>query len=366
MEAIRKRGIERGFIKPDGIYPDQDLARLILQPGFSTRDTATQLSGRGVGMDVVYQAVRQLRGNLDIDHTPGQGTHFTITLPVRMAAVPIIVARSGQHVIGISVRGVEQILPRMDSRVSATNSSILEFDGQQVPIVRLEELLDLPLTTFARTNAPEALLLIRQEDKQLKAVVSPELSQTRNVIVRPMSKYLPKAPGIEGAAVLGDGSVASVVDLPELISTQEEYNAGNIRNGIPTTTPVTLKPAPVCLVVDDSVSVRRSMEYFVRDLGFEVDSASDGIDALGRLQHRKPDIMIVDFEMPRMNGVELTAAVRNDPRTVNVPVIMITSRYTEKHKQMAMNAGVNVFLTKPYTEDDLATQIERCLQNIPS
>jgi chemotaxis protein histidine kinase CheA/ActR/RegA family two-component response regulator len=366
MEAIRKRGIERGFIQPDGVYPDHDLARLILQPGFSTRDTATQLSGRGVGMDVVYQAVRQLRGNLDIEHTPGQGTHFTITLPVRMAAVPIIVARSGQHVIGISVRGVEQILPRMDSRVSVTNKNILEFDGQQVPIIRLEELLDLPINTFARTNAPEALLLIRQEDKQLKAVISPELSQTRNVIVRPMSKYLPKAPGIEGAAVLGDGSVASVVDLPELISSQEEYTAGNIRDGVVTTAPVMLKPAPVCLVVDDSVSVRRSMEYFVRDLGFEVDSASDGIDALGRLQHRKPDIMIVDFEMPRMNGVELTAAVRNDPRTVNVPVIMITSRYTEKHKQMAMNAGVNVFLTKPYTEDDLATQIERCLQNIPS
>jgi chemotaxis protein histidine kinase CheA/CheY-like chemotaxis protein len=366
MAAIRARGIQRGLITEHGVYSEDEIARLILQPGFSTRDTATQLSGRGVGMDVVFQAVKQLRGTLEISHIPGQGTQFILTLPVRMAAVPVIVARAGQQVIGISVRGIEQILPKLDDRMVMLGNSRLEFDGVQYPASRLEELLGVPRATFGRSNAPEVVLLVRQEDNQVRAVIAPELSQTRNVIVLPISKYLPRTLGVEGAAVLGDGSVASVVDLPELITAVLEEKAGH--NGVPVVevAPVTLKPAPICLIVDDSVSVRRSMEYFVKDLGFEVDSAGDGIEALGKLQIRKPDIMLVDLEMPRMNGVELTAAVRNDARLSKVPVIMITSRFSDKHKQMALAAGVSVFLTKPYTEDDLATHIERCLHNVTS
>jgi chemotaxis protein histidine kinase CheA/ActR/RegA family two-component response regulator len=362
LEAIRKRGLERGLLQPNLQYTESEIARLILQPGFSTRDTATQLSGRGVGMDVVFQAVRQLRGTLDIDHIPGRGSRFTLSLPIRMAAVPIIVARSGAHVIGISVRGIEQIMPRQDERMQMDAQGFINFDEQRIPSQRLEQLLGLPSHQFVRSNSPEVVLLVRQDDNKLGAVIAPELSQTRNVIVRPLSNYLAKPVGLEGAAVLGDGSVASVVDLPELISSLVDYQSGNVN--AQSAAPVVVKPAPVCLVVDDSVSVRRSMEYFVKDLGFEVDSASDGIEALGKLQLRKPDIMIVDFEMPRMNGVELTSAVRNEARLSKVPVIMITSRYTEKHKQMAMAAGVSVFLTKPYTEDDLASHIERCLQNV--
>jgi chemotaxis protein histidine kinase CheA/CheY-like chemotaxis protein len=364
MAAIRARGIQRGLIKEIGVYTDDEIARLILQPGFSTRDTATQLSGRGVGMDVVFQAVKLLRGTLEISHIPGQGTQFILTLPVRMAAVPVIVARAGQNVIGISVRGIEQILPKLDDRMLMMGNNRLEFDGVQYPAARLEDLLGMPRAMFGRANAPEVVLLVRQEDHQVMAVIAPELSQTRNVIVLPISKYLPRTLGVEGAAVLGDGSVASVVDLPELIAAVLAEKAGNVGVHVPEAAPVVLKPAPVCLIVDDSVSVRRSMEYFVKDLGFEVDSAGDGIEALGKLQIRKPDIMLVDLEMPRMNGIELTAAVRNETRLSKVPVIMITSRFSDKHKQMALAAGVSVFLTKPYTEDDLATHIERCLQNV--
>jgi chemotaxis protein histidine kinase CheA/ActR/RegA family two-component response regulator len=366
MAAIRARGVQRGLISEHGVYTDDEIARLILQPGFSTRDTATQLSGRGVGMDVVFQAVKQLRGTLEISHIPGQGTQFILILPVRMAAVPVIVARAGQHVIGISVRGIEQILPRLDDRMVMLGNSRLEFDGVQYAASRLEELLGMPRSAFGRSNAPEVVLLVRQEDNQVRAVIAPELSQTRNVIVLPISKYLPRTLGVEGAAVLGDGSVASVVDLPELIAAVLAEKSGNTGAPVIEAAPVTLKPAPICLIVDDSVSVRRSMEYFVKDLGFEVDSAGDGIEALGKLQIRKPDIMLVDLEMPRMNGIELTAAVRNETRLAKVPVIMITSRFSDKHKQMALAAGVSVFLTKPYTEDDLATHIERCLHNVTS
>ncbi len=182
------------------------------------------------------------------------------------------------------------------------------------------------------------------------SVPGPE--QTRSVVVRSLPSWMAPIPGIAGAAVLGDGAVAPVVDLPQLLVAREGARAapalaaGRVA-------------APVCLVVDDSVSVRRTMEIFARDLGYEVDSASDGVDALECVRRRVPALVLADLEMPRMNGVELVRALRERPDTREVPVVMITSRSSAKHRQLALDAGVDAFLTKPYTEDELASQMSR-------
>ena len=222
--------------------------------------------------------------------------------------------------------------------------------------MRLEEALGLPPETFVqhRTDRParEAVLLIGLGDEPELAVIVPELAQTRNVIVRPLPPYLPALPGIEGATVLGDGAVASVIDLPEVLATRDLTVADQ---RVPADSAAA--HGPLCLVVDDSVSVRRTMALFLSDLGFEVDNAADGIEALGRVEHRVPELLLVDLEMPRMNGVELTRALRSDPRTAAVAIIMITSRSTEKHRQLALSAGVDAFLVKPYSEDELAALI---------
>jgi chemosensory pili system protein ChpA (sensor histidine kinase/response regulator) len=198
-------------------------------------------------------------------------------------------------------------------------------------------------------------MIVRGDDGAQVAVIAPEPGQTRSVVVRPLPAWLPRIDAIEGATVLGDGAVAPVIDLPMLLAAPQPATAAPAA-----TLPV--RRAPVCLVVDDSVSVRRSMESFLGDLGFEVDPAADGVEALARIERRVPDLAIVDLEMPRMNGVEFTSALRHDERTVEVPVIMITSRYSEKHRAMALDAGVDVFLTKPYTEDELARHVRRCLE----
>jgi chemosensory pili system protein ChpA (sensor histidine kinase/response regulator) len=182
------------------------------------------------------------------------------------------------------------------------------------------------------------------------AVLVAEPGQTRNVVVRPLASFVPAIAGIEGAAVLGDGAVAPVIDLPQLLAAREGARATPALE-------VSRRAAPVCLVVDDSVSVRRTMELFARDLGYDVDSAADGVDALERVARRVPSLVLVDLEMPRMNGVELVRALRERPATREVPVIMITSRSSDKHRQLALDAGVDVFLTKPYTEDALAAHI---------
>ena len=166
-------------------------------------------------------------------------------------------------------------------------------------------------------------------------------------------------------AVLGDGAVAPVLDPIALLAAHADGSL-RARAAAPVSRAPASRTAPLCLVVDDSVSVRRTTEIFVRDLGFEVDGAADGIEALERVRRRVPDLALVDMEMPRMNGLEFVRALRADPRSANVAVIMITSRYSERHKTLALEAGVDVFLTKPYTEDALATQILACLERRPA
>jgi len=354
LRSVRERAIALGLLDTGEACDDAALARFVLRPGFSTRTRATQLSGRGIGLDVVNQAVRELRGALDIESAPGLGMRVRLRVPVRLAAVPVIVVRSPSHVLALAVRDVEQILPA--DRIVDDADGVRRFHGTAGPmrLVRLEDALGLPEDAFAPPPGVEAaapaVLQVRMAGGERVAVLVAEPGQTRNVVVRPLAPFLAPIPGIEGAAVLGDGAVAPVVDLPQLLAAREGARAAPARDQA-------RRAAPVCLVVDDSVSVRRTMELFARDLGYEVDSAADGVDALERVARRVPALVLVDLEMPRMNGVEFVRALRERPATRTVPVIMITSRSSEKHRRLAMDAGVDVFLTKPYTEDALAGHI---------
>jgi chemosensory pili system protein ChpA (sensor histidine kinase/response regulator) len=349
LPAIRARAIAGGLIAPDEALSDSALARLALLPGFSTRERATQLSGRGIGLDVVERVAREQRGSVAIDTQRGRGTSVRLRLPVRLAAMPVVVVRSATHVIGLSVREVERIV---------------SFDADDADVgsrvVRLEDALGLPEDAFAGETAGEprvnVVLQVRMPEGETIGVRVPEPGQPRNVVLRPLAAFVGPIPGFEGATVLGDGAVAPVYDLPRLLAEREGGRAAPALRAA-------RAALPVCLVVDDSVSVRRMMEQFVRDLGYEPDSAGDGVEALERVRRRVPSIVLVDLEMPRMNGVEFVRALRADEATRDVPVVMITSRSSEKHRALAHDAGVDVFLTKPYTEDALASHITALLQS---
>jgi len=357
LPAIRARAIALGLLEVGEPCADETLLRWVLMPGFSTRGQATQLSGRGIGLDVVNQAVGELRGTLEIESLPGRGTRFRLRLPVRMAALPVIIVRSGTHVLALSVRDVEQVLAA-DEAIDAGDGGgpHVNVAAGRLPVVRLEDVLGLPADAFAPPPGVEAgapaLLQVRLQGGERVAVRVPEPGQTRAVVLRPLASFLPPIAGLEGAAALGDGAAAPVFDLPRVLSARQGARA------LPAAR-LSLPQAPVCLVVDDSVSVRRTMEQFVRDLGYDVDSAADGVEALEHLKRRVPALVLADLEMPRMNGVELVRALRARPETRSVPVIMITSRSSDKHRALALEAGVDVFLTKPYTEDVLAGHIAR-------
>jgi chemotaxis protein histidine kinase CheA/ActR/RegA family two-component response regulator len=360
----------RGLLAADAPAPDAArIARLVLAPGFSTREAATQLAGRGIGLDVVQRAVAGLRGRLSLASEPGRGLAVTLSLPVSMAGLPVLVARTATHVLALSVRQVEHILPGAQPYPGADGQPVIDTPQGPVPARRLDTLLGLPAGWLSRVDpalaaqadAPppaEAVLVVRGHDGEALALIGPALAQTRRVVLRPLPSWLPRLPGVEGACVLGDGSAAAVIDLPQLLA------AGGMR-AADATLPVVLPEAPrapLCLVVDDSVSVRRATEAFVQDLGLRALGAGDGLEALARARAEVPALAIVDLEMPRMNGVEMVRALRADAQLRAVPVIMITSRASEKHRRLALEVGVDAFLTKPYTEDELAVQIRACLE----
>lgn len=370
--AVLARAIARGLVAPDTRLDGEQIAQLVLVPGFSIRSQATQLSGRGIGLDVVQRAIARLRGTLDIRSVPGEGLSVALRLPIAQAGQPVLVAHTPTHVLALSIRQVEHILPGADVLTDTEGAEQLVTADGILPVRRLDELLGLPRGWFEQVPGGAAaagmpvqsretvVLLVRSLEGRLIALIAPELSQTQRVVVRPMPAWLPALPGVEGACVLGDGSAAPVIDLAQLLAAEPGRRVlGEPPIALPGVAP------PVCLVVDDSVSVRRTMEGFLRDLGFDVDAAGDGREALARVRQRVPDLAIVDLEMPQMNGLALAAALRQDARAGQIPIIMITSRASEKHRRLALDAGIDAFLTKPYTEDDLAAEIRRCLEPYP-
>lgn len=359
LDAIRRIGEQRGLIDGDKELPEEELKRLILRPGFSTRKETTQTSGRGIGMDIVATQLQGIKGSILIDTEPGQGTHFELRLPVSLMTTHGLLVRVRKQVMAISTRGIVQILHPSDGEIiSQDDEEHYRLDDEVLDFHRLDDLLRLPKDRRAEQRQNKPAVLIREEALNC-AVQLEQVIDTRDLVVKPLGPYLQKIRGIVGATILGDGSVVPVLDLPELI----RMPAGSaIVPGELTDTGIR-RSLPVALVVDDSISARRTLAQIVRDAGYEVRTAKDGLEAATLIEKRCPDILLTDLEMPRMNGIELASHVRGNPASADLPVIMVTSRSTEKHRQLAHSAGVDVYLTKPFSEDQLLQHVHDLLEH---
>lgn len=361
-QAIRRTAVARGLLAADALPEDAELERLILQPGFSTRDATTQTSGRGIGMDMVYSRLLEMKGALRIESKAGAGCLMEIRLPVTLIATHALLARIRNRLYAISDRGIEQILYSGIGKMQKMGKVALFQIGEDIhELTALDELLNLPPDQRARVRAAPSVLLVREETGNRRAVLVQDIVDSRDLVVKSLGPYLPKLNGFVGATILGDGSVAPVLDLPELLRAPAAFRpVAPVAK--PTAPTAAVTPRPFALAVDDSLSARRSLAQCVQDAGFEVRTARDGLEAIEIIQGRRPDIVLADLEMPRMNGLEMTAHLRADPATRDLPVIMITSRSTDKHRREAERAGVNIYLTKPFAEDELLDQMHRLLR----
>lgn len=354
--AIRDKAVKLGLVSADQALADAELAQLIFRPGFSTAETITEIAGRGVGMDVVSNEVQALGGRIDVASEPGRGTTFTLRVPLTLAVTRVLLVSAGGRTWGILTSMVEQVQELSAAAVEKLFAEgALSWMEHRYPIHYLPRLLG-DHDTRLETRARNYVLLLRSGESRV-AVLVDALSTSQDVVLKKIGPQLSRVPGIAGATVLPSGEIVLILNPVRL--TQHLVVVTTTGAGVAVERAV---EPPVVMVVDDSLTVRNVTSRFLQRHGFRVVTAKDGLDALQRLQDTVPHVMLVDIEMPRMDGFDLTKHVRSDPRTANVPIVMITSRLADKHRQHAMQLGVNVYLGKPYQEDELLAHINRFVQ----
>jgi chemosensory pili system protein ChpA (sensor histidine kinase/response regulator) len=372
-DAIRRKAIERGLLKPDVQLSDRDLYGFILETGFSTAETVTQLAGRGVGMDVVHNEIKQLGGSLAIDSRHGEGTTFVIRLPFTLAVTQAILVRLGEGTFAVpmsSVQGVARITRKDLERRLAEPSPSYSYAGEEYLIYELANLLNVPQGRISdETQMP--LLMTRTGDQRAAVRVDAVIG-SREIVVKSVGPQIASVPGIFGATIMGDGSVVMILDLAPLVRRHAALRArADLGEAVempaapqmPAPTPVVpARRNPLVMVVDDSITMRKVTTRVLERNDMEVVTAKDGLDAVEKLQDKVPDDVLLDVEKPRMDGYELATYMKNDSRLKLVPIIMITSRTGEKHRQRALEIGVERYLGKPYQEADLLRNLQETLR----
>ena len=350
LEALRKKGAQMGLLPVAREPTEGELAHLIFASGLSTAEKLSELAGRGVGMDVVKNEITAIGGRVDIATTRGAGTTFTVYLPLTLAVTQAVLVRSGESTIALASAMVEQVL-RMKGEVLAGHfeSRKVEFQDRTYPLHSMHSLLGMPGNPQLQ---PYNSVLLLRSGVQRVAVHVDELLGNHEIVVKSIGQQLTRVPGVSGATVLADGTVALIMNPVYLA---HRTLSGLATTGMThTTTPAAAKAAPpIVMVVDDSLTVRKITGRLLEREGYAVVTAKDGVDALEQMAHGLPKVLLVDIEMPRMDGFDLARNVRGDARLQGIPIIIISSRTAEKHRSQAAQLGVNHFLGKPYAEAEL-------------
>lgn len=361
--SIRETAIKRGLLNSDSDINENLLNQLIFMPGFSTRESASQTSGRGIGLDSVVDDIRKLKGRVNLSSERDKGCVFTITVPSSILTAHALLVQchdqNASQYYAITSRAFNQII-HVDAKdfIYRDGEVFYEYQDERVPVHTLGSMLG---TVNAEEQTPSAILVTEKQDGSLIAIAVERILASQAYVIKSLNRYVYPIPGVIGATILGDGTVAPVIDLLELPNMHmsaddfaliEEQRLRSIEEQR-----ANYVEPPAALIVDDSLSARRTLAQFVKDLGLAAYTAKDGFDAISVMEEHRPTLMLVDLEMPRMNGLELTAHIRGRQEFQDIPVIMITSRSTARHQEMASKAGVSHYLTKPWSDEDLTSCI---------
>ncbi|MCG2583460.1 Hpt domain-containing protein [Massilia sp. TS11] len=361
LARIRAKAVERGLLTAPDEVNDAEAADLIFEPGFSTADSLTELAGRGVGMDVVRSEAQALGGRIAIDTAAGKGTRFTIHLPLTLAVTQVVLVESGGRTYALPSTLVETLMQVKEAAAQeARAAGCIAHRGQTLPMHYLSHLLgDAGAQPLEQRSCP---LLVLKHGPDRLAVQVDSVSGNREVVVKNIGPQLARMAGIAGATVLGSGDIVLILN-PVAMAHYLAHHPELKRHF--TDAPAQALAAPrtlTVMVVDDSVTVRKVTQRLLEREGYQVVLAKDGVDALEQVQQHKPDLMLVDIEMPRMDGFDLTRAIRGNEATRDIPIIMITSRSADKHRNLALELGVNAYFGKPYQEPILLAAIAGLIQ----
>jgi len=352
---IRDKAVERGLLDADAQIDDDDLYQLILQPGFSTAQALSQVSGRGVGMDVVLTEVKQLGGTLEIDSQPGSGTSFTIRLPFTLAITDALLVAVGEDFYAVphsSMDGVARINVEELRAIYAGRQESFSYGGRDYSVRYLGSMLGMSAPNILEGARWLPLMLVRSGEHRV-AIHVDSLLGNRQIVVKSIGAQLSGVRWFTGGTIMADGQIALILDTNSLVRMDSTAGQAGLDQGL---------EAPVSrgvsvMVVDDSITVRKVTSRLLERHNMQVVTAKDGVDAATLLQEQHPDVMLLDIEMPRMDGYELARHIRSTPELADIPIIMITSRTGDKHRQRAMELGVQRYLGKPYQEAELLENI---------
>lgn len=359
-EKVKAKAIDNGLIAADSKLTKDEVLQLIFKPGLSTANTVSKIAGRGVGMDIVDKEVRRLGGNIETRSELTKGAKFILRLPFTLAISHALLIQAGKEVYALTLSGVEGVIQLPVSELKNIfngQDPRYTYAGHDYSFHHLASLLQGGALYFEDENASCPVILVRMGEQRLALLVEATYGN-KEIVVKPLASRFSQSQGISGATVLGDGSVALILDIPWVARLIQTRNSADV---------VVVTEAPendvdeevTVMVVDDSITIRKVTTRFLERNNYKVVTAKDGVDALQKLQKIMPNVLLLDIEMPRMDGYELAAQMRKEERLANIPIIMITSRTGDKHRNRAIELGVNCYLGKPYNEAQLLERIER-------
>ena len=363
LVLIHGTAAARGLIEESRELKDEDIARLILLPGFSTKAEVSQVSGRGVGMDIVHNALGKLKGEIDIQSEPGRGCRMILRVPMSLGSAHCLLARAGDDIVAVPSENLERVVHAGAARIErAGNQWMFRDEIDACAAYDLSDLLGYSEEDSLGGANDQRPVVVLRDAKDKVAIVFDKLLGGRDYVIKGLGHYLSGNKGTVGASLTGDGRVLPVLDITALLRRRRGI-ADNVVALVPRADKSAARAAAALdiLVVDDSLSVRTSLTQFLNSEGYATRTARDGVEALEEIEKRKPAAVLVDLEMPRLNGLELTARLRAHSATQAIPIIMITSRAAEKHRNQAQLAGVDMYLTKPYREEDLLARLRGLL-----
>ncbi len=373
LARIREKAQAQGLVAPGQVLADGDAANMIFMPGFSTAASVTELAGRGIGMDVVRSEVQALGGRIETSTQAGLGTSFKLVLPLTTAVTQVIMLRMGELSIGVPANLVE-IVRRLNATELdlAYHSGNIPYGGEVVPFYWAGALLQASARSSEHAGKTHPVVVLRSAGQRL-AIHVDEVLGSQEVVVKNLGPQLSRLPGLAGMSVLASGAVVLIYNPVALATVFGDKALGLQQAGgkallsgkrapaelMEQPVVATVSDVPLVLVVDDSITVRRVTQRLLRREGYRVALAADGLQALERLAEEKPTVVLSDIEMPRMDGFDLARNIRNDEKLRDLPIIMITSRIAEKHREHAKELGVDHYLGKPYSEDELLALIRQ-------